>query len=100
MDDSQNLSRLEQLLEDTLEVAEENNRMLNQIQRTMRWSFWGKLVLWVVLLGLPIFFLGPILKSLTPLQGAGGGSQGVFGLPSAEQLQELIDSYNSSTTGQ
>lgn len=100
MDDSQNLSRIEQLLEDTLELAEENNRMLQQIQRTMRWSFWGKLVLWVVVLGLPLFFLGPILKSFTQLPGAGGGAQSVFGLPSAEQLQELIDSYNSTTTRQ
>ncbi len=100
MDESQNLSRIEQLLEDTLEVAEENNRMLQQIQRTMRWSFWGKLVLWVVVLGLPLFFLAPILKSLTQLPSAGAGAQSVFGLPSAEQLKALVETYNSSTTAQ
>lgn len=100
MDDSQNLSRLEQLLEDSLELAEENNRLLLQIQRTMRWSFWGKLVLWVVVLGLPLFFLAPILKSLTQLPGAGAGSQSVFGLPSAEQLKALVETYNGTTTAE
>lgn len=94
--DEQAFSRLEQLLQDTLEVAEENNELLHKIQRQARWSFWGKIIIWVLVLGLPLLFLGPILKSIVPYTGTAPHS--VFGLPSAEQLDAVISAYQASGT--
>jgi hypothetical protein len=93
--DEQALARIEQLLQDTLEVAEENNKLLLQMQRTARWAFIGKIILWIVLLGLPLLFLGPLLNALFPYTSAESGS--VFGLPSPEQLEQLMSTYQSAT---
>lgn len=94
--DEQTISRIEQLLQDTLEVAEENNELLRKIQRQQRVAFWGKLLLWVLVLGLPILFLGPILHALFPY--APSESQGIFGLPSADQVKTLLNAYQASGT--
>lgn len=97
--DEQTISRLEQLLEDNLELAEENNKMLLQIRSSQRWSFWGKLVLWILVLGLPVLFLGPILRSVLPAPYQDAQSKSVFGLPSAEQVKALLQAYQATTSG-
>jgi hypothetical protein len=96
--DETNLSRLEQLLEDNLELAEENNKILHSMQRTMRWSFWGKLLLWIIVLVLPFFVLGPLVHSLLPISNGGTGSKTLFGLPSGDEIQNLLKAYHESTT--
>lgn len=95
--DEQTIARLEQLLEDTYEIAEENNKLLLSMQRTARWAFWGKLVLWVLVLGLPIFFLGPILHAILPIPYS-ESSHSVFGLPSTDQVKSLLQAYQASGT--
>ena len=93
--DENNTARIEQLLEETLELAEENNRLLLSIQRTGRWAFWGKLLFWVIILVLPLIFIGPILDAILPVPLSEAGSGSVFGLPSAEQLQILMEAYGA-----
>jgi hypothetical protein len=94
--DEQTITRLEQMLQDTLELAEENNELLRKIQRQQRVAFWGKLLLWILVLGLPLLFLGPILHALFPY--VPGQSQSVFGLPSADQVKALMNAYQASGT--
>lgn len=94
--DEQALSRIEQLLEDNLEVAEENNKLLHSLRRTQRWAFWGKLLLWIIVLGLPVLLLGPYLHALLPVTGE--GSHSLFGLPSADQVKALLNAYHASGT--
>lgn len=91
--DEKTITRIEQLLEETLEVAQENNELLLSIQRTARWAFWGKLLLWIVVLGLPILFIGPILKALVPVPYTDAAQTGIFGLPSADQLRAVMEAY-------
>ncbi len=91
--DEKTIDRLEQMMEETLELAEENNRVLTGIQRTLRWSFWGKIVLWAVVLILPFFVLGPLINSILPVSYSEGNAKNLFGLPSADQLQSLIKAY-------
>jgi len=97
MDENQNLARIEQLLEDTQELVEENNRMLHSIRRTTWWGFWGRLLLWIIVLALPFIVLGPFLKAVVPVS-AEGSAKSIFGLPSADQVKSIIDAYRASST--
>lgn len=94
--DEQAVSRLEQMLQDTLELAEENNELLRKIHRQQRVAFWGKLLLWILVLGLPLLFLGPILHAIFPYVPS--ESHGVFGLPSPDQVKTILDAYQASGT--
>lgn len=91
-DEKMTLARVEQLLEENLELAEENNRLLRELRRAGRISFWLKLVLWAAVLILPFLLIGPLLEALVP---AASGSQGssFLGFPSPDQLQEALDIY-------
>jgi hypothetical protein len=97
MNDEQQMSitRLEQLLEENLELAEENNRLIREIRRTGRIAFWLKLVLWATVLILPFLLIGPILAALIP--AAGGASGSTFGIPTAEQFQSLLEAYQGGS---
>lgn len=96
--DETNLARLEQLLEDTYEIAEENNRILLSLQRTARWSFWGKVLIWIIVLVLPFIVLGPLLHALLPVSYPQTDSKSIFGLPSADQIQNLLRAYHDAAT--
>ena len=95
--DEQSLKRIEQLLEEVQEVAEENNRILLNMQRQARWAFWGKLVLWLVVLVLPLLLLGPIIHAILPYDTTGTNT--FFGLPSPEQIQQLMSAYKDAGLG-
>jgi hypothetical protein len=94
--DEQTIARIEQQLQDLQELVEENNELIHKMQRQARWAFWGKLVLWLIIIGLPIIFLGPIIHAILPYSTSGSGS--VFGLPSSDQVKALIDAYQASGT--
>ncbi|MES2225901.1 MAG: hypothetical protein V4480_03780 [Patescibacteria group bacterium] len=100
MTDEASISRIEQLLEETKELAEENNRLLRDIRRTNRISFWSKVILWTVVLILPFIFLGPLLRALVPATGTGVGGGTLFGLPSPTEFQKIIDTYRAGNTSQ
>ena len=87
------LTRVEQLLEETRELAEENNRLLRDLRRTARMGFWFKVLLWAAVIILPFLLLKPILETLVPAARTGDQGVGVFGLPSEAQLEGIIDAY-------
>lgn len=88
---------LEELLKENLEVAKANQKILKRMERNAILGFIFKIVVWLLVLGVPILFLsayiGPIMSALTGGQ-ASSTPTGVFGLPSAEQLKMLMDAYN------
>jgi hypothetical protein len=96
------LTRIEELLEDNLHLAKENNHLLKSIRNGNRVAFWAKVVLWTVVLVLPFFFLGPLLRYLSPLTGGAipVGGTSLFGLPSSEQLQKAVQQYKAQYQGQ
>lgn len=96
MDTDQRIGKLEERLEELLEISEENNSILRSMERTARWSFWGKLLIWIIVLVLPFIVLGPFLKALIPGIPT-SGSGGLFGLPSSEQVKELLNAYSSGS---
>jgi len=90
---------LEKLLEENLEVAKANHKILKRMERNALIGFFAKIVIWLIVLGVPIFFLSSYLG---PLMQAFNGTatttvpSGVFGLPSAEQLQKILKEYKAS----
>lgn len=62
-----------EMLKRTLELAQENNKMLHSIRRSM---FWGKvirIVYWVIIIGAAIglfYYLQPYLNSAVSTYGA------------------------------
>ncbi|HEX5774491.1 MAG TPA: hypothetical protein VFY28_00825 [Candidatus Paceibacterota bacterium] len=85
---------LKNLLEENLEVAKDNNRLLKLIRRDAMIGLGVKVVLYLILLGVPLFFLsqylGPLLEGFTATPGT---STGVFLAPSPEQIQQVRELY-------
>jgi len=93
-------TELKKLLEENLAVAKDNNRLLREMRRNAILGLIAKVVIWLVLLGVPLLFLsaylGPLMDTLTG-QSANGASipSGFFGVPSEEQINKLIEQYQA-----
>ena len=93
-DDS--LAELRSLVVETQEVAKANHKILKRMERNALLAFFGKLILWLLILGVPLIFIGPYVKALFGLfTGTPPTStpSGIFGLPSAQQVQDLVNTY-------
>ena len=87
---------LEELLKESLEVNKENNKILRRMERNAFIGFFAKVFLWLLVLGLPLFFLGPYLKPLFDLATGAPSTPGQspLGVPGEGQLQELLNLYS------
>ena len=90
---------LEKLLEENLAVAKDNNRLLREMRRNAILGLIAKIVIWLVILGVPLFFLssylGPLMEAFSGQASTGQLPSGLFGLPSEEQLNRLIEEYQA-----
>jgi hypothetical protein len=66
-----------QLLKETLALAKDNHRMLRAMRRDQWLGFIAKVVFWLVVLILPLYFLQPYLGSFL----------------SAAELQNVLNQY-------
>ena len=94
---------LKKLLEENIALAKDTNRLLREMRRNALILGAAKVVLWLLILGVPLFFLttylGPVLDAFER-QGAGGALPGgIFGLPSQEQVDRLIEQYQAVRDG-
>ena len=95
---NESYAHLENLLKENLEVAKHNHKILKRMERNALIGFIAKIVIWLIILGVPIFFLSSYLKPLLSVASGNASSTmtgGVFGLPSSEQLQKIIDTYKA-----
>ncbi len=93
---------LKKLLEENLAVAKDNNRLLREMRRNAILGLVAKVVLWLVVLGVPLFFLstyiGPLMSAFSGAAPTGENLKpGLFGLPSAEQVSDLMQQYRELT---
>jgi len=88
---------LEDLLRKNLEVAEANHKILKRMERNAIIGFFAKIVIWLIVLGVPIFFLSsyiaPIMAFVTGSSGGATVPSGLFGLPSADQIRHVLETY-------
>lgn len=85
---------LEELLRENLELAKANNRLLKRMYHFSVLGTIVRVVVWLILLGVPLYFLssyiGPVMSALSG--GKVTTPSGLFGLPSADQIQQIIQS--------
>ena len=96
----QAIARLEELLEETNEIAQQNHKILKRMERNALFAFFAKVIIWLIVLGVPLFFFGPYLKPIYSLMTEGRNAtttptSGIFGLPSAQELQNIVNSYRA-----
>ena len=99
--EEERFAALETLLEENIAVTRENNRLLREMRRNAVIGFIAKLIIWLIVLGVPLFFissyLAPLIDTVSGKAESGQLPTGVFGLPSSEQIQQLIDQYRATT---
>ena len=83
---------LTQMVEQTLKLEQENNRILRHMQTMDRVGFWIKLLVWGLVLGLPVFFFEPILEFAKKTVQE---NPAAFGIPSSEAFQNFVDSFGA-----
>ena len=81
MDPMPEQQELRKLLEETLEVSKDNQRMLHAMRRNAWASFFIKIIFWIIVLVLPLYLYSSYLAPLLP-----GGSS---------DLQTLINQYKT-----
>ena len=90
-------AHLEALLEENLAFAKDNNRLLRLIRRDAMFGLVAKIVLWLILLGVPLFFIGsyigPLFSAFSGATAGGAGVPSPFGVPSKDQVDKLIQEY-------
>ena len=88
---------LEELLKQNLELAKDNHKILKRMERNAIIGFVAKIVIWLIVLGVPIFllsnYLAPIMEAVS--HGATTTPSGLLGLPSPEQLRQLMEMYQA-----
>lgn len=79
-----------ELLQRSVELAEENNDILRAIRRSMRFARIMSILYWVVIIGSAIgafYLIQPYLDALSNIYGGAKGGLGEFG--------DIIDSFNN-----
>ncbi len=90
------LDQLEELVEANHTLAKETNRIVRDLRRTGRIAFWFRVILWIAVLGLPILFLGPIIRYVNAATGISiPTSTNLFGVPSADEIQKAVTQYRT-----
>ncbi|MCX6788238.1 MAG: hypothetical protein NT108_03720 [Candidatus Kaiserbacteria bacterium] len=88
---------LKRHLEEIHALAKDNHRMLRAIRRDQWFSFFSRIIIWVVVLVLPLYlyqqYLGPIIAKFSAVSGVPISGTNVFGLPTTADIQKLLNSF-------
>lgn len=89
---------LKRLLEEMHALAKDNHRMLRAIRRDYWIGVAGKVLFWIIILALPLYFYQRYLQPLIdkfPAPTGVSANPGSFTLPTTAELQKLLDSYKA-----
>ena len=90
---------LKELLEENLRLAKDNNHMLRSMRRAARLSFVGRIVFWIILLGVPAYlyvtYVAPVISSVFPHGTNTHPLLNMLGIPSTEMLRQAAHTLSS-----
>jgi hypothetical protein len=94
---------VKKLLQENLELAKQNNRMLRAIRRNGWVSFFWNITIWAILFIAPLYFYEQYVAPLVAqFQAVVPGAKtatttpsGPFGLPSFTELENLVKSFET-----
>lgn len=58
---------LKEKIDETYELSLENNKMLHSVQRRAKWGFVGRLIYWIVILGIGVgafYYVQPYIEQM------------------------------------
>lgn len=88
---------LKRELEQIRVLAKDNHDMLRKIRRDQWLGFFGRIVVWVIVLALPLYiyqqYIEPFVSKFS--ENASTTTSGPFGLPTSVELQKLINSFKA-----
>lgn len=88
---------LKKLLEETHALAKDNHDMLRAIRRDQWLGFFGRILVWIIVLALPLYlyqqYLQPFVTRFS--EATGVTATGPFGFPTSTELQKLINSFKT-----
>ena len=83
-------------LEEIHALTKDNHRMLRAIRRDQWFGFFGRVIIWIIVLALPLYlyqqYLQPIVSKFST-STPGEMTTGFLGLPSSADVQKLINSF-------
>lgn len=85
---------MKEVLEDNNRLIAENNQLLKKLHRNARWSFWIRIVWYLLLFGLPFALYFYILEPYFELLGSSYEqfSNGMAEIPGWKQFNLMMDS--------
>lgn len=86
---------LQRQLSRNSDLLEENNTLLKKLYRNALWSFWIRVVWYVILIGLPFALYFYVLEPYFTALGSSYEtfSAGVQEIPGLKQINELLQGY-------
>lgn len=80
-------------------LVRDNHRMLRSVRRSQILSTVSTVIIWVIVLALPIYlyqqYLAPTIEKISNISGVSTTTTtSLFGLPSSEEVQKLINAYH------
>lgn len=84
-------------LEEIHALSKDNHRMLRTIRRHQMIAVIGKIIFWIILLALPLYFYQQYIQPLVAKFQTTSGitPSGPFGLPTSADIQKLINLYKA-----
>ncbi len=83
---------LGKMLEETLALERENNRILKHMQTWDHIALWIKILVWALVLGLPVLFFQPLVSYL---KQAILENPAMIGLPSSADFYKVVDQFST-----
>jgi hypothetical protein len=88
---------LKHLVQESVALAKENHRLLKAVRRHQIVEFYGKWILWLIVILASAYgfqvYLRPLINTYSTATGA--STTGPFGLPTSADIQKLIDSFKA-----
>ncbi|HQU08124.1 MAG: hypothetical protein B7X04_04250 [Parcubacteria group bacterium 21-54-25] len=96
---------LKTLLTENLRVAKDNNRMLRAMRRAAVVGAIGRVIFWILVLGVPAYlyvtYVAPLASHIMAQSAATGQNPlaHLFGVPTSDTLQQVLHTVASTTKG-
>jgi hypothetical protein len=84
-------------VEENLKITQDTNKLLHRMRHVGRIAFAAKIIIWILVLGLPLLLYPYIAAAIPSLRTVAGSttpssltSSSLFGYPSPAEIQELF----------
>jgi Trk-type K+ transport system membrane component len=86
---------LKQTLDQIHALTKDNHKMLRAIRRDQWFGFFGRIIIWLIVLALPLYLYQQYLQPLVSKFSANSGvsTSGLLGFPTAAEMQKLLNSF-------